>query len=71
MFWTVLYHDKMRALLLGRPSLLQENNYSTSIPEVTDARWVEDGEPMILTPDHLASLEAFTANCHLVQIVDK
>jgi len=61
----------MRALLLRRPCLLEEDNYSTGIPEVTDAKWVEDGEPMILTPEHLVSLEAFTANCHLVQIVDK
>jgi hypothetical protein len=61
----------MRALLLGRPSHLQEDNYSTSMPTVEDARWVEDGEPMMLSLDHRASLEAFTANCRLVPIVDK
>lgn len=61
----------MRALLLGRPSHLQEDNYSTSIPTVEDAKWVEDGEPMMLNTDHQASLEAFTANCRLVPIVDK
>jgi len=61
----------MRALLLGRPSHLHEDNYSTCIPTVEDARWVEDGDPMILTVDHRASLEAFTANCRLVLIIDK
>jgi hypothetical protein len=61
----------MRALLLGRPSHLQEDNYSSSVPTVEDAKWVEDREPMMLTPDHQASLEAFTANCRLVPIIDK
>jgi hypothetical protein len=61
----------MRALLLGRPSHFQEDNYSASFPTVEDARWVEDGEPMMLNPDHRASLEAFIGNCRLVPIVDK
>jgi hypothetical protein len=71
LFWTALYHDKFRALLLGRPSALQEDNYSTPLPTVEDARWLEEGQPAVLTDEHQTSLEAFVANCRLVPIVDR
>lgn len=67
----MLYHDKMRALLLGRPSHLHEDNYSTPMPTLDDARYVGEGEPMVLALDHQTSLEAFIANCRLVPIVDE
>lgn len=67
----VLYHDKMRALLLGRPSHLHEDNYSTSIPTIEDACWVGEGEQTVLTGAHRASLEAFVGNCLLVSVIDK
>jgi hypothetical protein len=61
----------MRALLLGRPSILHEDNYSTPMPTSENVRWVEEGEPPVLTAAHQASLEAFIGNCRLVGVVDR
>lgn len=70
-FWTVLFHDKIRALLLGRPSHIHKDNYTTPMPTVDDARCVEDGEPVMISLDHQTSLETFVASCKLVPIIDR
>lgn len=68
-----MFHDRIRSLLLGRPSHLPNNNHSTPMPTVEDARWVQDDAsgPIELDASHKASLETFVANCKLVPIVDK
>jgi hypothetical protein len=71
LFWTVLFHDKIRSLLLGRPSHLSSDNYSTPMPTVADARWDNESARSTLSADEQASIEAFIANCHLVPIIEK
>lgn len=66
-----MFHDKIRALLLGRPSHLNEDNYTTRMPTVDDALCVGEGEPVVLSLDHRLSLETFVANCRLVPIIDR
>lgn len=71
LFWAVLFHDKVRALLLGRPSHLHCDNYTTRLPTVEDAQYVEEGGPIALSLDHQLSVETFIANCRLVPIIDR
>jgi hypothetical protein len=61
----------MRALLLGRPSHLHEDNYSARMPSVDDAQYVDEGDPITATPEQIMSLSAFVANCKLVPIIDQ
>jgi hypothetical protein len=41
------------------------------MPTSENVRWVEEGEPPVLTAAHQASLEAFIGNCRLVGVVDR
>lgn len=61
----------MRALLMGRPSLLNEKNYSTAMPTVEDACWMDDRDKVDLSESHRTSLETFVAMCRLVPIIDR
>jgi hypothetical protein len=38
---------------------------------VEDARWDDEAQRAVFSPDELASMEAFIANCKLVPIIDK
>lgn len=66
LWWTLLIHDKWRALIYGRPSNLHKSNYNVSLPTLHDA----DGAPG-LSPSTRLSYEAFIATCRLTEIVDK
>lgn len=71
LFWGVLFHDKTRSLLLGRPSHLTSDNYATPMPTIEDARWDNEFARAVLTPSEMASMEAFVGSCQLVPIIDK
>ncbi|KAL1406677.1 hypothetical protein Q8F55_008383 [Vanrija albida] len=66
LWWTLLIHDKWRALIYGRPSNLHKSNYNVTLPTLHDA----DGAPG-LSPSTRLSYEAFIATCRLTEIVDK
>lgn len=71
LFWTTLFHDKIRSLLLGRPSHLSSDNYSTPMPTIEDAQWDNETARTTLSADQVASMEAFVATCQLVPIIEK
>ncbi|KAK4688937.1 hypothetical protein P7C73_g1161, partial [Tremellales sp. Uapishka_1] len=64
-WWTLFLHDKWRAVIHGRPSILHRSNNNVSLPTIDDGDW-----GAYAPPSEKQSLETFIANCRLAQIVD-
>ncbi|ORY21528.1 hypothetical protein BCR39DRAFT_474393 [Naematelia encephala] len=64
-WWTLLIHDKWRAVMYGRPSNLHRLYHNVVLPTVTDGDWGKYASPAVQL-----SLETFVATCRLTLIIE-